>query len=145
VTTGLGLQGAHGDGGPPAGSEGAKKYRMNPHLQLQCGPMLRYDTVDTNGTYHAFAMIVAADTGSDYSATPSLTYRFTPRYNHRSTNGDYNNNNYETGQAAQEMVFKNTGQKIWTFHSLAGPNSFWRFKFEIKLADEEMKILYCIK
>lgn len=38
---------------------------MNPHLQLQCGPMLRYDTVE-NGIYHAFALVVTADTGSDY-------------------------------------------------------------------------------
>lgn len=42
---------------------------MNPHLQLQCGPMLRYDTVE-NGIYHAFALVVTADTGSDYRCVP---------------------------------------------------------------------------
>lgn len=34
--------------------------QMNPHLQVMCGPLLRYDTVDPNGTYRGACMIVSA-------------------------------------------------------------------------------------
>lgn len=153
-TSGLGLQGAESDAVPPAGTEAAKKYHMNPHLQLQCGPMLRYDTVDPSGVYHAFAMVVVADAGSDYSQTPYLTYRYTPSYptssyhqngqNGTSTSENGTTTTTTTTKQEKEISTKNTAQKIWTFHSLAGPNSFWRMKFEIPLGDKEMKIQYSI-
>lgn len=156
---GLGLQGAESDIMPAAGTKEAKKYHMNPHLQLQCGPMLRYDTVDANGVYHAFAMIVVADAGSDFSQTPFLTYRYTPSYpeaSFKSSYADHHLNNNGTGNgytnanenlasiSGKEQTVRNVGQKLWTFHGLAGPNSFWRMKFEIKLSDIEMKISYSI-
>lgn len=33
--------------------------RMDPHLQLMVGPLLRYDTVDENGLWHGAALIVS--------------------------------------------------------------------------------------
>lgn len=121
---------------------------MNPHLQLQCGPMLRYDTVDASGIYHAFAMIVSADAGSDYTQTPYITYRFTPgssnisakQYN--TTNGSSTNGS--NGGGGGEIVKKQSAEKIWTYHALAGPNSFWRMKIEIPLTDIEMKVNYSV-
>lgn len=142
---------------PPAGTGAAKKYHMNPHLQLQCGPMLRYDTVDANGIYHAFAMIVVADAGSDFSQTPYMTFRYTPSYPtfysnnatwHGNGNGTADYQTYNTTanapQSGEEVKVTIAGDKIWTFHGLAGPNSFWRMKFEIKLSDIEMKVSYSI-
>ena len=32
--------------------------RMEPHLQLMVGPLLRYDTVDEDGVWHGFALVV---------------------------------------------------------------------------------------
>lgn len=120
---------------------------MNPHLQLQCGPMLRYDTVDASGIYHAFAMIVSADAGSDYTQTPYLTYRFTPAGSsnisakqHSTTNGTTRNGSNGGG----ETVKRQSAEKIWTYHALAGPNSFWRMKIEIPLSDIEMKVNYSV-
>lgn len=135
---------------PPAGSQSAKQYRMNPHLQLQCGPMLRYDTVDQKGIYHAFALIVVSDTGSDYSQTPYLTYRYTPQLQHRrgggvdNSNSNGNGSGHANGMPRQEIVSKNTAQKLWIYHSLAGSNSFWRMKFEIQLGDTEMPVKYSV-
>ena len=145
-----GLQGSYGDPAPAAGTEAAHNhYRMDPHLQLQCGPMLRYDTC-MNGIYHAFCMIVTADTGSDYSKTPDITYRYTPSQslsgafqqsvNLQDGNGQANGG----GQSGQEIVQRIEGQKIWIYHSLTGGNSFWRFKIEIQQGELEMPVRYRI-
>lgn len=124
---------------------------MDPHLQLMCGPMLRYDTC-VDGIYHAFCMIVTADTGSDYSKTPDITYRYTPSSSLAgqfqqsvSLNGNCvaANGNGHTAQG-QEVVQRIEGQKIWIFHSLTGGNSFWRFKIEIKQGETEMPVSYKI-
>lgn len=68
--------------------------RMNPHLQFMAGPLLRYDTVDENGTWYGACMIVsmynstlyllqnsdrclqAVDAGSVYEPHPNLTYEW---------------------------------------------------------------------
>lgn len=34
--------------------------RMQPHLQMMCGPLLRYDTVTENGVWRGAALIVSA-------------------------------------------------------------------------------------
>jgi len=47
--------------------------QMNPHLQVMCGPLLRYDTVDPNGTYRGACMIVTADAGSVYEPHPNMS------------------------------------------------------------------------
>ena len=154
VAAATGLQGSYGDPAPPAGTEEAHKhYRMDPHLQLQCGPMLRYDTC-VNGIYHAFCMIVTADTGSDYSKTPNITYRynrssspaslagqFQQSMNLQSSSGDTRQANCG-GASGQESVHRVEAQKIWVYHSLTGGNSFWRFKIEVEQGEAEMPVRY---
>lgn len=52
--------------------------RMEPHLQFMCGPLLKYDTIDSQGTWHGAALIVTADSGSFYEPHPKLTYEWDP-------------------------------------------------------------------
>lgn len=52
--------------------------RMEPHLQLMVGPLLRYDTVDENSLWRGAALIVTADSGSFYEPFPVLTYQWDP-------------------------------------------------------------------
>ncbi|KAG6331039.1 hypothetical protein ID866_8051, partial [Astraeus odoratus] len=52
--------------------------QMNPPLQFMVGPLLRYDTIDNNGTWHGAALIVTADSGSFYDPVPVLTYQWDP-------------------------------------------------------------------
>ncbi len=37
-----------------------RKRLMDPYLQFLCGPLLRYDDVDSNGVWHGAALIVSA-------------------------------------------------------------------------------------
>lgn len=41
-------------------SQTLKVARMNPHLQFMCGPLLRFDTIDSNGVWRGFAMVVSS-------------------------------------------------------------------------------------
>lgn len=144
-----GLQGSQGNPAPSTGTADAHEhYRMDPHLQLLCGPMLRYDTCK-DGIYHAFCMIVTADTGSDYSKTPNITYRYTPSSSlagqfQQSVNLNGGANGHTNGHGGKEVVQRIEAQKIWIFHSLTGGNSFWRFKIEIEQGETEMSVSYCI-
>ncbi|KAF8580672.1 hypothetical protein K439DRAFT_1648118 [Ramaria rubella] len=52
--------------------------RMNPHLQVMCGPLLRYDTVDSRGYYHGACLLVTADAGSVYDPHPCLLLEWDP-------------------------------------------------------------------
>ncbi|KAH7340971.1 hypothetical protein B0J17DRAFT_653550 [Rhizoctonia solani] len=52
--------------------------RMDPHLQMMCGPLLRYDTVDNHGIWHGAAMVVTADSGSQYDPHPMLHLEWDP-------------------------------------------------------------------
>lgn len=52
--------------------------RMNPHLQLMCGPLLRFDTVDDIGVWRGAAMVVTADAGSQYEPHPMLHLEWDP-------------------------------------------------------------------
>lgn len=54
-----------------------KPAQMQPPLQFMCGPLLRYDTVIENMWYGA-AMIVTADSGSQYSPLPFLSMTWDP-------------------------------------------------------------------
>lgn len=43
-------------------SQAFKRSRrfMDPYLQFTCGPLLRYDSIDSNGVWHGAALIVSA-------------------------------------------------------------------------------------
>ncbi|KIJ68942.1 hypothetical protein HYDPIDRAFT_80069 [Hydnomerulius pinastri MD-312] len=57
--------------------------RMDPYLQFMVGPLLRYDTVDSNGLWHGAALIVTADSSSYYDPHPILTYQWDPEERER--------------------------------------------------------------
>jgi hypothetical protein len=71
------LQGIHTAPGPHKDHPEAYKTGFNPHLQVMCGPMLKYDTVENN-TWLGYAMMVCSDPGSDYSSKPFLTWSSKP-------------------------------------------------------------------
>ena len=50
---------------------------MRPHLQLMCGPLLRYDTVE-QGNWYGAVMVVTADAGSQYDPHPMLHVEWDP-------------------------------------------------------------------
>ncbi|KAI0274396.1 hypothetical protein BGY98DRAFT_71415 [Russula aff. rugulosa BPL654] len=60
-----------------------RKRFMDPYLQFTCGPLLRYDNVDSDGVWHGAALIVTADAGSTYEPYPTLMYRWDPRHSVR--------------------------------------------------------------
>jgi hypothetical protein len=61
-----------------------KPARMHPPLQFMCGPLLRYDTVIEN-VWRGAAMIVTADSGSQYSPPPFLSMSWDPAVSVQST------------------------------------------------------------
>ncbi|PWN33689.1 uncharacterized protein FA14DRAFT_136026 [Meira miltonrushii] len=107
-------------------------------LNVKCGPMLRYDTVE-NDIYHAFALIVTADENSDYSSQPSLQYKWSPA---PSKAADAVN---ATPAVTSDSSHKSSGStKIYTYTGKEGSFSFWRFKLEIPMADHEQIVAYSI-
>ncbi|KIJ37701.1 hypothetical protein M422DRAFT_60910 [Sphaerobolus stellatus SS14] len=52
--------------------------QMNPHLNVMCGPLLRYDTVTPSGVYRGACMIVTADAGSTYEPHPNMSFEWDP-------------------------------------------------------------------
>ena len=104
--------------------------------------MLRYDTVKDN-TWHGYLMIVTTDEGSDYDPIqPSalLEWDATPG------GGFEHFQQYKPEEESDESVNRRhiNGIRIFTYHSLAGPQSFWRFKLEIPLPDREEEVFYSI-
>jgi hypothetical protein len=81
-------------------------------IHVKAGPMLKYDTT-VDGIYHSFALIVTEDVASDYSQAPTIAFSGS------TTNGQ---------QVAQ-------GKKIWQYKGHGGPHTFWRFEFNIPMAD----------
>ncbi|GAA5845717.1 hypothetical protein JCM9279_006083 [Rhodotorula babjevae] len=124
---------------------------MRPHLKLMTNLMLRYDTT-VNNVWHGFAMLVTTDAGSDYSTKPTLSVQWdatagqlvdklasmqlgpadAPRPDpHTGT---------EEGVHSQRIV----AEQIHTYYSLAGGQTFWRWKLEIPLGEREEEIFYSV-
>ncbi|KDN53007.1 hypothetical protein K437DRAFT_253657 [Tilletiaria anomala UBC 951] len=82
-------------------------------IQVKAGPMLKYDTT-VDGVYHAFAMIVTDDAASDYSSLPTLALS-------------------APTLSGSKMVVQ--GKEIWHYKGQGGPHTFWRFEYNIPLAD----------
>ncbi|KAI0035970.1 hypothetical protein K488DRAFT_76303 [Vararia minispora EC-137] len=59
-------------------SRNLRQARMHPHLQIMCGPLLRFDTMDEHGVWHGAVLVVTADVGSVYEPYPTLTYSWDP-------------------------------------------------------------------
>ncbi|KAG9097813.1 hypothetical protein FRC06_007159 [Ceratobasidium sp. 370] len=81
------MQDSHNQGGtsyprPPSSAVERSEQlnsapRMRPHLQLMCGPLLRYDTIE-KGVWYGAAMIVTVDAGSQYDPHPMLHIEWDP-------------------------------------------------------------------
>lgn len=113
--------------------------------------MLRYDTT-VNNVWHGFAMLVTTDAGSDYSTKPTLSVQWdatagqlvdklasmqlgpadAPRPDPHTGN--------EEGVHSQRVV----AEQIHTYYSLAGGQTFWRWKLEIPLGEREEEIFYSV-
>lgn len=111
--------------------------------------MLRYDTT-VNNVWHGFAMLVTTDNGSDYSTKPTLSLQWD------ATAGQLVQK-LETMQisepprrdphtGAEEGVHSQRieAQQIHTYYSLAGGQTFWRWKLEIPLGEREEEIFYSV-
>lgn len=116
----------------------------------RCGPMLRYDTV-TDNTYHAFAMLVCADSHSVYEPAPTLVLEW---------DATAGNAAAELEAAAEKLTISSeaspkigtaavnmrtvVGQRVYTYESQEGGQSFWRFKIEVPMQDHEEEIFYSV-
>jgi len=136
ISGGEGLQGTYTEPGPHKDDPAAAKLGMNPHLQIMLGPMLRYDTMK-DGIYHAFCMVVTADTGSVYQPKPYLSW-------YAQAHGGLEQGMQNVGLNGSGTWKTIEASSIYTYHSLAGGNTFWRFKLEIPLADAEQAITYSL-
>lgn len=101
--------------------------------------MLRYDTVK-DGVWHGYLMIVTTDEGSEYEPIQPnalLEWDATP-------GGGFEHFQPEEESDASVNRRHVNAVRVYTYHSLAGPQSFWRFKLEIPLSDREEEIFYSI-
>lgn len=94
----------------------------------EVGPLLRYDTVDKQRVYHAFALVVTGHETNEPVAPPAL--RYTPMV---ATDCAWSN-----GQTMQSKA-----AEIWTYHDESGHvHRFWRFKLEIQLVEQPQMVVY---
>lgn len=113
---------------------------MYPHLQLMTNSMLKYDTVK-NGVWHGFMMIVTSDEGSSYDPiAPSALLEWDATEHGQG----FQHSQPEEESDASVHRRQATGIRIFTYHSVAGPQSFWRFKFEVPLVHREQEIFYSV-
>ncbi|WWC93106.1 uncharacterized protein L201_008072 [Kwoniella dendrophila CBS 6074] len=110
--------------------------RMEPHLQLMCGPLLAYYTVK-NDVWQGGAMIVVRDDGSDLSSLPSITLSFHP-YSKPSSEIPTIHDPSVTVLPPQTVQ----ARQIHTYASKEGNMSFFRFIFEIPLQQVQMTVRY---
>lgn len=113
---------------------------MYPHLQLMTNPMLRYDTVK-NGVWHGFMMLVCSDEGSSYDPiSPSALLEWD------ATQHGQGFQHFQPEEESDSAVNRRhvSAIRIFTYHAVSGPQSFWRFKFEVPLTDREQEIFYSV-
>ncbi|KZT11642.1 uncharacterized protein LAESUDRAFT_720903 [Laetiporus sulphureus 93-53] len=141
-----------------------KAGQMEPYLQLMAGPLLRYDTVDTDGVWRGAALIVTADAGSSYDPSPILIYSWDPDQAVELTRS---NSQVSTRTLAADLpahpadpysihvpdpaderpssqaVYKEArGQEIYVYVGNGGTCTFWRFMIEVPLGPNEMRVSY---
>lgn len=134
------LQGTFTESGPHKDDPKAAQLGMKPHLQVMCGPMLRFDTLE-NGIWHGFAMVVTSAAGSIYEPKPYISWRvgrgetsLEEDMQHKATlNG---------GSAPSSGIVE--GLKIFEYHGISGTNDFWRFKLEVPMGEHEQPVTYSL-
>ncbi|GAA5928562.1 hypothetical protein JCM10213_002503 [Rhodosporidiobolus nylandii] len=124
---------------PPSGA----RRRMQPHLAMMTGVMLRYDSV-VDRVWHGFAMIVTTDDLSDYSTPPTMTAEWDATGGALADKLEQMHIHDIPDDDSAVHRRKIEGQRIHTYYSLAGGQSFWRFKLEIPLGEREEEIHYSV-
>jgi hypothetical protein len=140
---------------------------MEPQLQFMVGPLLRYDTVDAQGVWNGFALIVTSDAGSIYEPYPMLAYQWDPDAPailppSPQQNGSHFNlgphpadpnasalpsptsthaNGFPSPNAQVQHV---PGHEVWVYGGNEGTYTFWRFSIQIPLGPSEMLVKYSI-
>lgn len=95
----------------------------------EVGPLLRYDTVDKQGVYHAFALVVTASEPGAKIEPPVLQYTPTLVQGGQST---------PSGPTMQSQA-----AEIWQYHDeSSNVHYFWRFKLEILLQEQPQVVVY---
>ncbi|WWC73414.1 uncharacterized protein I206_107381 [Kwoniella pini CBS 10737] len=126
-------------GRPELGRHWSIKDRMNPHLQLMCGPLLAYYTV-RNDIWQGGALVRAdrsCNSGSDLSSLPYINLTFHP----------YTKPSHEVPTVHDptiQLLPPQTVQarRIHVYASKDGNMSFFRFMFEIPLQQTQMAVRY---
>lgn len=134
------LQGTFTESGPHKDDPKARELGMKPHLQIMCGPMLRFDTLE-NGIWHGFAMVVTSMAGSVYEPKPYISWRV--GRGESSLEEDMQHKATLNGSSAPSSAVI-TGTKIFEYHGISGTNDFWRFKFEIPMGQHEQPVTYSL-
>ncbi|KAL4399767.1 hypothetical protein ACI68E_002676 [Malassezia pachydermatis] len=96
--------------------------------KVDVGPLLRYDTVDAQGVYHAFALIVTEhDANEQIRAPPMLQYVAT------------------AGNQNTSPPMQAEGLKLWVYNDETRKSHvFWRFKIEIHMMDVPQVVAYTV-
>lgn len=113
--------------------------------------MLRYDSVDIKTyVYHAYALLITADEGSDYSSPPSMSLRYnTSPQNGAPAPADGNgvsaaaaagDHQAEAGPSSRTL----RASKLHQYHGPDGSYTFWRFKIEVPMRSFQVSVTYSI-
>lgn len=96
--------------------------------KLDVGPLLRYDTVDTHGIYHAFALVVTEHVHDKLPDQGPVLY-YMP-----------------TAEGCLEAsTTRAPGCSLWIYTDEKGKSHvFWRFKIEVQLLDVPQLVKYLI-
>jgi len=96
--------------------------------KVDVGPLLRYDTVDNQGVYHAFALLVTQHPAGSVPANPPILQYVTTA------------NQQPTGPPLQTK-----GLLLWVYNDQARKShAFWRFKFEVRMLKVPQQVAYII-
>lgn len=126
---------------PPKAPPPLPQRPVGPHLQVVCGPLLRYDTVSEFKVWHGAVLLVTADEGSTYDPHPLLTLEWDPDKATGNLQGTLNSPS-AIGPHTQKVVVP--GHELYHHRGQTGTYTFWRFLLEIPLEPHEMSVRYSI-
>ncbi|KAG9051111.1 hypothetical protein FS837_011957 [Tulasnella sp. UAMH 9824] len=126
---------------PPKAPPPLPQRPIGPHLQVVCGPLLRYDTVSESKVWHGAVLLVTADEGSTYDPHPLLSIEWDPDKITGNLQGSLNSPS-AVGPRTQKIVIP--GHELYHHRGHSGTYTFWRFLLEIPLQPHEMSVRYSI-
>ncbi|WFD17809.1 hypothetical protein MCAP1_000018 [Malassezia caprae] len=96
--------------------------------QVDVGPLLRYDTVDPRGVYHAFVLLVTQHTAATMPRAPPVL-QYVPL----------------ADQKPAGPPMQTRGLQLWVYADEANrAHIFWRFKIEIQMLRVPQSVAYTI-